>query len=159
MPGTRALLAYLHDLKKEIVVATSADDREMRALLGQAGVADLVPLHTSKDDASQSKPDPDIVQAALKRAGASPSRTLMIGDTPYNVEAARRAGVNSIALWCGGHWSDADLSGAVAILDNPAALLTIGNKPQRPATSGNARCAASGIGAAATLIPWTSRRS
>lgn len=136
MPGTRAFLAYLHDLKKEIVVATSADDRDMRALLRQAGVADLVPLHTSKDDASRSKPDPDIVQAAVTRAGASPSRTLMIGDTPYDVEAARRAGVNSIALRCGGHWSDADLSGAVAILDNPAALLTYW---QQAAATGHAR--------------------
>ena len=136
MPGARALLAYLHDLKKEIVVATSADDNDMRALLGQAGVADLIPLHTSKDDASQSKPDPDIVEAALKRAGSSPSRTLMIGDTPYDVEAARRAGVKSIALRCGGHWSDADLSGAVAILDNPAALLTYW---QQAAATGHVR--------------------
>ena len=47
----------------------------------------------------------------------------MIGDTPYDVEAARRAGVASIGLRCGGHWSNADLRGAIAIFDDPAALL------------------------------------
>ena len=122
-PGARALISYLHRLNKELVVATSADDREMRALLQQAGVADLMPLRISKDDATQSKPDPDIVQAALKRAHAPADRTVMIGDTPFDVEAAQRAGVDAIALRCGGHWSDADLQGALVILDDPAALL------------------------------------
>ena len=122
-PGARALIAHLHRQKKQLVVATSADDGEMRALLQQAGVADLMPLRISKDDANQSKPDPDIVQAALKRAQASVERAVMIGDTPFDVEAAQRAGVDAIALRCGGYWSDADLRGARVILDDPAALL------------------------------------
>jgi HAD superfamily hydrolase (TIGR01509 family) len=121
--GARALLTHLRHIKKTVVVATSADGREMNALLEQAGVADLIPRRTSKDDASQSKPDPDIVEAALRRAGAPAARTVMIGDTPYDVEAARRAGLKSIALRCGGHWSDEDLKGAILIRDNPAALL------------------------------------
>jgi HAD superfamily hydrolase (TIGR01509 family) len=121
--GARGLIAYLRLMKKDVVVATSADDREMNALLQQAGVADLIPHRTSKDDASESKPDPDIVQAALERIGARAARTVMVGDTPYDVEAARRAGVETIALRSGGHWSDEDLDGAIAVLDNPAALL------------------------------------
>jgi HAD superfamily hydrolase (TIGR01509 family) len=121
--GARALIGYLRRMKKDVVVATSADDREMNDLLRQAGVADLIPRRTSKDDASESKPDPDIVQAALKRARAPAARTVMIGHTPYDVEAARRAGVETIALRCGGHWSDEDLDGAIAVLENPAALL------------------------------------
>jgi HAD superfamily hydrolase (TIGR01509 family) len=121
--GARALIAHLRGLKKDVIVATSADDREMRALLDQAGVADLIPERTSKDDASHSKPDPDIVEAALERAGVPAVRALMVGDTPYDIEAARRAGVGSIALRCGGHWSDEELGGAVAVLDDPAALL------------------------------------
>ena len=131
-PGARALVSYLHRLKKELVVATSADDREMRALLKQAGVADLIPLRISKDDATQSKPDPDIVQAALKRAQAPAERAIMIGDTPFDIEAAQRAGVNAIALRCGGYWSDADFHGALVILDDPAALLAY----WQPETSG-----------------------
>ena len=70
-----------------------------------------------------SKPDPDIVAAALAKAGSRRANAVMIGDTPYDIEAARRAGIRSIALRCGGYWSDAELAGAVAIFDDPAGLL------------------------------------
>ena len=96
----------------------------MDAILAQAGVADLLPRRTSSDDADRSKPDPDIVHAALERAHAVPRDAVMIGDTPYDIDAARRAGVDAIALRCGGHWTDADLAGAIAIFDNPLDLLT-----------------------------------
>jgi phosphoglycolate phosphatase-like HAD superfamily hydrolase len=79
--------------------------------------------HTSKDDAAESKPDPDIVQAALARVDARPESTVMVGDTPYDIEAARLAGVAAIALRCGGYWTDAELRGAIEIYDDPAALL------------------------------------
>jgi phosphoglycolate phosphatase-like HAD superfamily hydrolase len=95
----------------------------MHALLAQARVDDLLTVRTSKDDAEESKPDPEIVQAALKRAGATTDRTLMIGDTPYDVEAAARAGLPTIALRCGGYWPDRALSGAQQIFDDPADLL------------------------------------
>jgi HAD superfamily hydrolase (TIGR01509 family) len=122
-PGARDLVMFLLDAQKTLVVATSADDKEMDALLEQAGVADLLPRRSSKDDADASKPDPDIVQAALRRAKCEPSEAIMVGDTPYDLEAARRAGVRSIALRSGGHWTDADFAQAEAILDDPAALL------------------------------------
>lgn len=47
---------------------------------------------------------------------------MMIGDTPYDVEAAARAGIDTIALRCGGHWSRGDLAGAIAVFDDPADL-------------------------------------
>ena len=122
-PGARALVAHLRDQQKAIDIATSAGDDEMDALLQQAGVADLIPKRTSSDDADRSKPDPDIVIAALHRTGAAPDRTVMIGDTPYDVEAARRAGIRAVALRCGGHWFDTDLKGAIHIADDPAGLL------------------------------------
>ena len=121
--GARALVEYLREAQIDLVIATSADDGELGALLKQAGVADLIPLRASKDDAAASKPDPDIVHAALQRSGARPDHSVLIGDTPYDIEAAARAGVAAIALRCGGYWSDADLDGAAAILDDPAALL------------------------------------
>ena len=121
--GARALLEFLRDREIDLVVATSAGKQEMGALLEQGGVADLFSAHTSKDDAEESKPDPDIVLAALARADAEPESTVMIGDTPYDIEAASRAGVAAIALRCGGYWSDADLRGAIEIHDDPAALL------------------------------------
>jgi HAD superfamily hydrolase (TIGR01549 family) len=121
--GARPLLEYLVERGTQLVIATSADDREMEALLQRAGIDDLLPQRASKDDASESKPDPDIVHAALTRSSARPESAVIIGDTPYDIEAARRAGIRAIALRCGGYWSDADLRDAVAILDDPAALL------------------------------------
>jgi HAD superfamily hydrolase (TIGR01509 family) len=121
--GARALLDYLRSRDIELVIATSAGEEEMHGLLQRAGVDDLIPQRTSKDDAESSKPDPDIVHAALNRTRAARGRTVMIGDTPYDIEAAARAGVACIALRCGGHWSDEELIGAMAIYDDPASLL------------------------------------
>lgn len=122
-PGARSLLEYLRDKDVEMIIATSADDKEMTALLKQAGLNDLIPSRTTKDDASSSKPDPDIVHAALARSWARPEQTLMIGDTPYDIEAADRAGIGTIALRCGGYWPDSSLSGALKIFDDPQDLL------------------------------------
>ena len=121
--GARALVAHLRERGKTMVVATSAGAEEMNAILRQAGVADLIASRTSSDDAEESKPDPDIVLAALRRAGAAPDATVMIGDTPYDIEAARRAKIDAIAFRCGGYWPDGSLGGALAILDDPEALL------------------------------------
>jgi len=121
--GARLLLEFLRAHNVTLAAATSADDRELDQLLTQAGVQDLIEHHASKDDAGESKPDPDIVQAALDRSGSRPDATVMIGDTPYDIEAAGRAGVPTIALRCGGYWSDRDLAGALAIFDDPAHLL------------------------------------
>ena len=121
--GARPLLEFLWRLGLTLVIATSADDQEMDAILGQAGVADLIQRRASSDDAARSKPDPDIVHAALVRARMSPQETVLIGDTPYDVEAAERAGVYAVALRCGGWWHDRDLAGAMAIFDDPETLL------------------------------------
>jgi HAD superfamily hydrolase (TIGR01509 family) len=121
--GARGLLQFLRDRRIDVVVATSADDREMTALLHRAGVDDLIPERASKDNAAASKPDPDIVRAALAKAGARLRHTALIGDTPYDIEAAERAGIDAIALRCGGFWDDASLQGAIAIFKDPEALL------------------------------------
>ncbi|HET9455152.1 MAG TPA: HAD-IA family hydrolase, partial [Gemmatimonadaceae bacterium] len=69
-----------------------------------------------------SKPDPDILHAALEKGELGAGEALMLGDTPYDIEAAARAGMACIALRSGG-WGDADLRGALAIYDDPADLL------------------------------------
>jgi HAD superfamily hydrolase (TIGR01509 family) len=104
------------------VAASSAQEDELKALLKIAGAAWLMDGATSSDDADESKPAPDIIEAALKKAGASPVEAIMIGDTPYDIVAAARAGVRAIAFRSGG-WSDADLTGAIAIYDGPWDLL------------------------------------
>jgi HAD superfamily hydrolase (TIGR01509 family) len=128
-PGARALVEFLQQCGIELVIATSADEKEMRALLETAGVDDLFPTRTTKDDAPRSKPDPDIVHAALEQAKAAPESTVMIGDTPYDIEASRTAGIRVFALRCGGYWQDDDLRDATAIFDDPAALLEYWGQP------------------------------
>lgn len=120
--GARALLERLRADDRQLVVATSASAKDLKELLKQAGVADLMDDATNADEAESSKPSPDIVEAALEKAGVSAREAIMIGDTPYDVKAARNAGVRIIALRCGG-WNDGDLAGAAQIFDNPAALL------------------------------------
>ncbi|MFI5256113.1 MAG: HAD family hydrolase [Gemmatimonadales bacterium] len=121
--GARALLSRLRTDGYELVVATSAQEADVAATLEQAGVSDLIQASASSTDAGRSKPDPDIVRAALGKARQPASHALMLGDTPYDIEAAARARVDIVVLRCGGHWSDADLVGARAIYDDPADIV------------------------------------
>ncbi|HWA72468.1 MAG TPA: HAD family hydrolase [Polyangiaceae bacterium] len=120
----RELLLRLRADGVRLVVATSAGEEEMQALVKVANIEDLLDDQTSSSDAKNSKPDPDIISAALKRARANPDEAWMLGDTPYDVEAARRAGVQVIALRSGG-WKDEQLTGATAIYENVAELLAL----------------------------------
>jgi phosphoglycolate phosphatase-like HAD superfamily hydrolase len=106
----------------KLVVASSAKEEELKGLLKVCGADRFIEAKTSSDDADKSKPDPDIVHAALGSIGLPASEVLMLGDTPYDIEAAGRAGVAVIALRCGG-WGDAQLARAIAIYDDPADLL------------------------------------
>ncbi|HWI39655.1 MAG TPA: HAD family hydrolase [Burkholderiales bacterium] len=123
--GARTLVERLKAAGLRLVVATSSNGEELGALLRQAGVAELIGRATSSDDGA-SKPDPDIVRAALREADLAPGDVVMVGDTPYDIVAAKRAGVKAIALRCGGWWDDAALAGAAAIYDDPAALSEAG---------------------------------
>jgi HAD superfamily hydrolase (TIGR01509 family) len=121
--GVRELLERMQADGYKLVVATSAGEDDLEMLLGQAGVADLIDRATTSDDAEESKPAPDIVEAALKKAKAKPGEAVMIGDTPYDVSAATKAGVRIVALRCGG-WEDEELKGALAVYDDAAELLS-----------------------------------
>jgi HAD superfamily hydrolase (TIGR01509 family) len=120
--GARELLEWLRDDRKTLVVASSAQEDELHALLEIAGASHLMESTTSSDDAERSKPDPDIVAAALKQTGRRAAEAVMVGDTPYDVEAALRAGIDIIGMRCGG-WSDKELRGAMAVYADPADLL------------------------------------
>jgi phosphoglycolate phosphatase-like HAD superfamily hydrolase len=104
------------------VVASSAKKDELESLLKAARVDDLIPRRTTSDDAEQSKPAPDIVEVALKSIDKDPQHVVMLGDTPYDVESAGKAGVGVIAVRCGGH-GDQELDGALAIYDDTADVL------------------------------------
>ncbi len=121
-PGARALVERLISDGLQVVVASSADGDELGALLKAAGVADLIEETTSASDAEDSKPDPDIVVAAVRKSGFEPDELIMVGDTPYDIQAATGAGVALVAVLTGG-WSIEELAGAVAVYDDPAEIL------------------------------------
>jgi HAD superfamily hydrolase (TIGR01509 family) len=122
-PGARDLLVHLRGEGYTLVIATSASPDDLELLLEQAGIQDLLSddMAASPAQVNESKPAPDVVHAALEKAACTPDEAVMIGDTPYDVEAASSAGVPIIAVRSGG-WSDSDLHGAVAIFDDPAEL-------------------------------------
>jgi HAD superfamily hydrolase (TIGR01509 family) len=121
-PRVRELLQRMKQDGLALAIASSAKEDELGPLLEKAGVQDLVPVRTSSDDAENSKPDPDIVAAALARLGCPPAAAVMVGDTPYDIEAAARAGLRTIAFRCGG-WQDDRLGLAAEVYDGPAQLL------------------------------------
>lgn len=121
-PGVRALLERIRQDGLRLVVASSSPADELEKGLEIAGVADLLEESTSASDAGRSKPDPDVVRAALDRLGLPAYQVVMLGDTPYDIQAAGKVGIDVITFRCGG-FKDEDLKGALAIHDGPWDLL------------------------------------
>jgi len=123
-PKAKELLEHMHDSGLKLVIATSAEPDEIEQTLKIVGphVQDLMEQQTTAKDAQQSKPDPDVMKAALEKSGFSADEVMMLGDTPYDLEAAAKVGVKSIAFRSGG-WSDKDLAQASAIYTDTADLL------------------------------------
>ncbi len=121
-PGARELVSLLRAADIRTVVATSSSDKEVGLLLRAAGVDDLVEAKATASDARRSKPNPDIIEAAVDRSGLPKDSLVLLGDTPYDVAAGARAGVPVVCVRCGG-WNDEALSGAAEIYDDPAELV------------------------------------
>jgi len=123
-PGARELLARAKEEGFTVALATSANPEELDHYVELLDAADLIDLTTSKGDVEATKPAPDIFAAAVKKASVRPEEALVIGDTPYDVLAAKRAGVGAIGLLSGG-FSEEDLraAGAVAVYRDAAELL------------------------------------
>ncbi|MBN9524406.1 HAD family hydrolase [bacterium] len=121
-PGAKELLARMKKAGLELAVASSAKEDELKGLLKVCGADEFITASTSSDDAPNSKPDPDIVHAALDELGHPKERVILLGDTPYDVEASLKAGIRVVALRCGG-WGDADLKGAVQVYNDPDDVL------------------------------------
>ena len=131
-PRVRDLLLRLRDRGLQLVAASSAHEDELKALLEIAGAADLLNGRTSASDVENAKPAPDIVLAAIEKIGLPHDQVALLGDTPYDMEAAQRAGVAFLGVRCGG-WHDPDLSGALALYNDPADLLArVDEPPFRP---------------------------
>lgn len=122
---TRGALALLEDLRQrgvEFVVATSARQSVRKALLDVLGSPDLPT--TDADDVASSKPAPDLLLAAVATLDVPPEHATLVGDSPWDAEAARRVGLRSIAVRCGGFGDDRLRSaGAMAVVDDPQELV------------------------------------
>ena len=121
-PAVKELLQRMRQEGLELVIASSSTDAQLDSLLQIAQAKEFIKAKTSSDDAENSKPDPDIIHAALARLGHSSEKVILLGDTPYDVEAGLKAGVRVVAVRCGG-WTDADLGGAAQVYDDPQDLL------------------------------------
>jgi HAD superfamily hydrolase (TIGR01549 family) len=116
-PKIRDLFQRIKKDGKQIVLASSAKADELDIYKKIARIDDLIESETSSDDADRSKPYPDIFQAALARLkDVAPENAVVIGDTPYDAQAASKANLKTIGLLCGG-WSTEELrrAGCVAI--------------------------------------------
>ena len=120
----RELLDVLARRALTVVLATSAPEGELKALRATLAIEDAIDVVTSAADVVTAKPAPDIVEVALDRAGTSPGDAIMVGDTVWDVEAAKRAGVDCIGVRSGGVSEDElRTAGAIAVYDDVADLL------------------------------------
>lgn len=120
----RALIQRLQSDGKQLALASSAKGDELTTYKKIADITDLIATETSSDDAEESKPSPDIFEAALKRLdGIAAEDAIVVGDTPYDAEAASKAGMRTIGLLSGG-WSADELrqAGCIATYNDPADL-------------------------------------
>ena len=122
-PGVKEFLGRMKADGLRLAIASSAEADELGSLLEICGAADFVEARTSSDDAENSKPDPDIVEAALAKLGLPAAHVILLGDTPYDIAAGVKASVRVVGLRCGG-WQDKELAGAVKIYDDIEDLLT-----------------------------------
>jgi len=124
-PGVRPLFERLMADGRQVWLGTSGNKDEADRYAQIAGIADMVDGMATKSDAERSKPAPDVFQAALRKlAPVSADETIVIGDTPYDAQAARKAGLRTIGVRCGG-WGDEELkaAGCVAVFDGTWDLL------------------------------------
>ena len=118
-----ALLQRLRDRGIKLAAASSAKEAELDVYLEIAQVSNLFDAKTSSSDAQESKPAPDIFEAALKKLGISPQNAIAIGDSPYDAQAAARLGMRSIGL-LSGSFTEESLrdAGCVAVYPGIGAL-------------------------------------
>ena len=123
-PRAAELLDELSRRGVRVVLATSSDEEDLARLREAVGADDAVDAAISKGDVEHSKPSPDIFEAAMKRFDLDPARTLVIGDTPWDVEAARKLDLRTVGVLTGGATREQlEEAGAVAVHEDVGDLL------------------------------------
>ena len=124
LPQARDFLVRVKAAGIRVALASSADKDQLTAYKKLLGAGGIVDEETSADDAKRSKPHPDIFSAALQRLKLSATKCMALGDTPYDAEAAGKAGLRTIGVETGG-WSHEELmeAGCVAVYASVGELL------------------------------------
>jgi len=127
LPGAAELVRKLA-ATHTVALASSGDPEFSAEAVELLGVTEEVTLLTTSEDAEESKPHPDLLGVTLEKTGSG--RSVLVGDTVYDVESAARAGLQCIAVRCGGY-GGAELveAGAVLVVDGPADLLDVDWEP------------------------------
>lgn len=124
LPQVRELFERLEAAGKTLALGSSAKGDELEVYKQKAGIDGFRLIELSTDDAERSKPHPDIFQAALDRLSLPAADVIVVGDTPYDAQAAARAGLRMIAVRCGG-FDETSLrdAGAIEVYDDPEHIL------------------------------------
>lgn len=124
-PKVRELLQRIRDDGKKIVLASSGKKEDTNYYIDELlKIEDMIDDYTCADDADCSKPAPDIFRASLDKIGVGSHETVAVGDTRFDIEAAEKIGVRTVALTCGGTSEDhLRKAGAIAVYRDPADLL------------------------------------
>ena len=124
-PMVRELFVRIKQAGKAIAIGSSAKERELDHYLSLLNVQEPCGCKTCADDTERAKPHPDIFQVALEKLRVKATQAIVIGDSPYDAEAASKAGIRSIGFLCGGFKSSALLqAGMLDLYKNPEELLT-----------------------------------
>ncbi|MCW2704682.1 MAG: HAD-superfamily hydrolase, subfamily [Blastococcus sp.] len=124
LPGARELIVALKDRGHRVVLASSGKPHHVDHGLDLLDARELVDGWTTSEDVEETKPAPDLLQVALKKIGEpADAPSVVVGDSVYDVEAAKKAGMPAIVVRSGG-FGDDELrnAGAVAIYDTPGDL-------------------------------------
>ncbi|MFD5096805.1 HAD family hydrolase [Amycolatopsis thailandensis] len=124
LPGARDLLLAIKERGHRLVLASSGQQRHVEVFLDKLDARDIADAWTTSADVEASKPAPDLLQVALKKAGVSSGTpAVMVGDSVWDVEAARAAGMPAMVVRSGGFGDDELLeAGALALYDTPGDL-------------------------------------
>jgi HAD superfamily hydrolase (TIGR01509 family) len=117
LEGGHELIAELKDRGLKVVLASSSPKDELERYLDLLEARELADAWTTKDDVDATKPAPDLILAALEKAQAESA--VLVGDTPWDVEAASKTGVETVCVITGG-WSKQELreAGAIAVFES-----------------------------------------
>ena len=123
MEGARELIKELRRRGHTVVFASSAKEKEVDVYLDLLDARDLVESWTTSADVEATKPAPDLVHAALEKAGGRPEEAVLVGDTPWDIKAAAQAEVPTLAVLTGG-FSESELTeaGAAGVFESVADL-------------------------------------